>query len=355
MSTILKALRRLEEDERKKSEAHEFSADAEVSSSSRRISLSPLGWLLSALAVLIGAGIGVGLRGWWTESGSASTLQLADRRVVLPPVEKGPGSWPTARVMESGRTEAIREDSSSIPHVVSRTPDFRTVNRAPVPSGSEKAASVVAVVPVLAEAPVRGVPDPKAAELSPAPAAAKRRGTPVAPGPSRSVAALPVAVSTPAPVPLQEDVSPVAELAGTPKSQPVVEASLQPEPKSEVKLAALRPPPAVASETDPVDVTPKVAAKVASKPAVAEPEVTPPPVSALAPTVPELEVMVLSTTWHPKSEKRSTSLSRDGRPAGRSFAEGDTWMGWNVVEIKLSGVGFERDGVRIDRRVGQVP
>jgi hypothetical protein len=148
----------------------------------------------------------------------------------------------------------------------------------------------------------------------------------------------------------------MAEVPATPKSQPVVEAAPQPEPKSEVKLAAVRPPPAVASETDPVGLTPKVAAKAASKPAVVQSEVTPPPVSASAPspTAAEPEVMVLSTTWHPKSEKRSASLSRNGRPSVRSFAEGDVWMGWNVVEIKLSGVSFERDGVRIDRRVGQV-
>jgi len=351
MSTILKALRRLEADERKKSEAHEFSAGAEVSSSSRRIFLSPLGWLLSALAVLIGAGIGVGLRGWWGETGAAPTSQLADRGAVLPPVEKGPGSWPTARVNDPSRTEAMREDSNSIPHVVSRTPDFRTVARTPVSNGPEKTARVVAVAPVLAPAP--GVSDARAAELPPAPAVPKRRATPVAPGPSRAVAALPVAASKPALVSPQEEVLPAVESPVRPVSRPVVEAPSRPEP--EVKLAALRSPPAVVSETDPVDVAPKVAAKVASKPVVVQPEVTPPPVSASAATVPELEVMVLSTTWHPKPEKRSTSLSSDGRPGGRSFAEGDIWMGWNVVEIKLSGVGFERDGVRIDRRVGQVP
>ena len=352
MSTILKALRRLEADEREKSEAQQFSADAEIGASSRRIFLSPLGWLLGGLAVLIGAGIGVGIRGWWAEDGSAPISQLADRRAVLPPVEKGPESLPAARVIEPGRTEAMREDSESIPHVVSRSAAFRAAPRTPVSNASEKGATLVAVAPVLAEAPVRGVPDPRAAELPPAPAAVKRSVTPVAPGPSRSVATLPIAVSTPDLVPRQEVVSPMAEVAATPKSQPVVEAEAQ--PQSEVKLAALRPPPAVASETDPVGVTPKVAAEAASKPAVVQLEVTPPPVSASAPspTAAELEVMVLSTTWHPKSEKRSTSLSRNGRPSGRSFAEGDVWMGWNVVEIKLSGVSFERDGVQIDRKVG---
>ena len=174
MSTILKALRRLEADERKKSEAQQFSTDAEVSASSRRIFRSPLGWLLGGLAVLIGAGIGVGVRGWWAEDGSAPISQLADRRAVLPPVEKGPESLPTALVIEPGQTEAMREDSKSIPHVVSRPPSFRAAPRTPVSNASEKGATGVAVVPVLAETPVRGVSDPRAAELPPAPAAVKR-------------------------------------------------------------------------------------------------------------------------------------------------------------------------------------
>lgn len=351
MSTILKALRRLEADERKKSEAQQFSADEKVSASSRRIFLSPLGWLLGGLAVFIGAGIGVGVRGWWAEGGTAPVSQLADRRVVLPPVEKGPEPLPTALAIEPGRAKAMREDSKSIPHVVSRPSAFRAARQTPVSNASEQGATVVAVAPGVAEASLRGVSERRAAEWPPAPAAVKRSVTPVASGPSRSVAALPVAVSTPAPAPPQEVVSLMAEGPATAKSQPGVEAAPQPQP--EVKLAAVRPPPAVPSEADRGGVIPTGAAQAASKPVVGpQPEVTPPPVSA--PAAAELEVMVLSTTWHPKSEKRSTSLSRTGRPSGRSFAEGDVWMGWNLVEIKLSGVSFERDGVRIDRRVGNV-
>ena len=52
MSTILKALRRLEEDERRKSETQEFLSDAPTSESPRRRLPVPALWFLGVLAVL---------------------------------------------------------------------------------------------------------------------------------------------------------------------------------------------------------------------------------------------------------------------------------------------------------------
>jgi len=95
--------------------------------------------------------------------------------------------------------------------------------------------------------------------------------------------------------------------------------------------------PASVVTTAPVTPVP-LPAKVSAPPAVIAPD--------------SLDVTVMSTTWHPKRDKRSASLSRDGSPSDGPFAEGDFWMGWKVVEIKLSGVSFERDGVRVERKVG---
>ena len=353
MSTILKALRRLEADERRKSEAQEFSADAEVSASPRRLFLSPLGWFLGGLAVLVGAGIGVGAQEWWADDGSVPVSQLADRRVVLPPVEKGRKALPVAEVTERERMEAMREDPQSIPHVVSRPPSFRAALPEPALPASEKETTVVALASVSAEASVPRMSDPESTELPPA--VVKPDVTEVATGPSRSVAALPIAVPRAAPAPPEKAPSASTKALAQPRSPSEVETSPQPPPKSEVKLAAAQPVPALVSATERPEVIPEVDPQPISKPSMVQPEVAPPvSASAPSPTGPELEVMVLSTTWHPKADKRSTSLSRNGRPSGRSFAEGDLWMGWNVVEIKLSGVSFEREGVRIDRRVGEV-
>ncbi|MCH2184742.1 hypothetical protein MK280_02605, partial [Myxococcota bacterium] len=243
------------------------------------------------------------------------------------------------------------------PHVVSRPPSFRTPLSEPVPPTSEKETTVVAMASVPAEAPVPPVSDRESSGQPPA--AVKPDVTEVATGPSRSVAALPIAVARSTPAPPQEAAPAKTKASAQPRSPSEIETSPQPkpkpDPKSEVKLAAAQPAPAVVSAMAPPEVIPKVDTQATSKPTMVQPEVTPPvSASAADPTGPELEVMVLSTTWHPKADKRSTSLSRNGRPPGRSLAEGDTWMGWNVVEIKLSGVGFEREGVRVDRRVGEV-
>ena len=299
----------------------------------------------------------MGVQEWWADDGSVPVSQLADRRVVLPPVEKGPEALPTAQAIERERMQAIREDPKSIPHVVSRPPSFRAVLPEPVSPTSEKETTVVAMASVPAEAPALRVSDPESTGLPPA--AVKPDVTEVATGPSRSVAALPIAVARSVPAPPEKVASAKTKESAQPRSPSEIETSPQPQPKpeprSEVKLAAAQPAPAVVSATDPPEVIPKVDTQSTLKPPMVQPEVTPPvSASAVNPTVPELEVMVLSTTWHPKADKRSTSLSGNGRPPGRSFAEGDTWMGWNVVEIKLSGVGFEREGVRVDRRVGEV-
>ncbi|MEE3328543.1 MAG: hypothetical protein VX252_14490 [Myxococcota bacterium] len=351
MSTILKALRRLEADERKKSETQDLTSETPVSSSPRRLFPGPLAWIFGAMAVLIGAGIGVGLRGWWVEDAPVEARSLAETRTVLPPVEEGPTSLaprPPGRVMEPEGVDARRDDPKSIPHVVSRTPLQAGAARTPVRVASAEGSAVVAAQQAEAERRVRVVSNLPIAEPAPVP---ERPKTPVAPGPSRSVEALPLAAAAPAVAPSPKATPPVVEAPAAPPVARKPEPLAKPEPA--VKLAALSPAPAVKTEKIPA----AAARKIPSRPAPVPAKVTPPPVSAAAAaTVPaSLKVTVMSTTWHPKREKRSASLSHDGRPSDSAFAEGDVWMGWRVVEIKLSGVSFERQGVRVERKVGQSP
>ena len=354
MSTILKALRRLEADERRKSEAQDLGAQPTESASPRRLLPGPLPWLFGALAVLIGAGIGVGLRGWWVEDTPVASRQVAESQIQLPPVEEAPASLPEERVMEVARVEeALRTNPESIPHVVSREPDKSVSTRKPAgvspPGVSARGVQAQSPKPIAPDLPVA-----KAEPSAPAPPSKTR----MASGPSRAVEALPIAAVPSAAAGVSQAKPPVARkvvtpdpVAARPETPPPVVPKPTPQPQPEVKLAAR-------SEVAPVipeKAVPPPAPKAALRPFPAEP--TPPPVSAAAAaTLPaSLDVTIVSTTWHPKREKRSATLSSDGRPRGRSVAEGEDWMGWRVVEIKLSGVSFERQGVRVERKVGKAP
>ena len=343
MSTILKALRRLEEDERRKSETQNWVSDAPVSHSPRRRFPGALAWLLGVLAVLIGAGIGVGLRGWWVEETPAQWSPLAESRVVLPPIEEGPTVGQAERRVALQPVQAQPADMNSIPHVVSRAPGQAPVARSPIQAASAEDSAVVAKKASETARSARVVPEPPVAKSTSVQAVAERPKTPVASGPSRPVEALPLAVApTPRAVPPP---APQPELQPAPSTSPPA----QPESK-EVKLASVPTRPAVIAKKTPDTPAPKVLAKPVPLPAKA----SPPSVSAsAAATIPDsLKVTVMSTTWHPNRDKRSTFLSRDGLPSDRSFAEGDFWMEWKVVDIKLSGVSFEREGVRVERKVG---
>ncbi len=60
---------------------------------------------------------------------------------------------------------------------------------------------------------------------------------------------------------------------------------------------------------------------------------------------------VSRTIWHPDPARRVAVVKLLGRPSQR-LGEGDVVAGFTVVEIGLTGVELERDGVVLKRRVG---
>ena len=345
MSTILKALRRLEEDERRKSETQNWVSDAPVSDSPRRRFSGSAAWLLGVLAVLIGAGIGVGLRGWWVEETPAPLSPLVESRVVLPPVEEEPTPPQAEPRVASKPVQAQPGDANSIPHVVSRAPGQVPVARRPIQAATVEGSPSVAKEPSETARSARRVPDPSAAKSASVQAAAEPSKTPVATGPSRPVETLPLAVtSAPPAAPSVRQAEPQSARSTAPPAPPVPQQS---------KLASVPTRAAVMAEKTPDTPSPVAMAKPAPAPAKASPPSASASAAAILPD--SLKVAVITTTWHPDRQKRSTVLSRDGSPSDRSFAEGDFWMKWKVVEIKLSGVSFERDGVRVERKVGSGP
>ncbi|MAI79683.1 MAG: hypothetical protein CL917_12130 [Deltaproteobacteria bacterium] len=345
MSTILKALRRLEADEQRKTESQTL-LEGEVTSPRRRLALiSPI-WLLGGLAVLLGAGVGIGLRAWWAESPAPVSVTEA-KPSSLPPMESPrepfvqQQSEPRLDSRPLANPRAVVEDA---PRIVARSRTAEPVDRPPALKQPEpqKASTSTTV----AAGPVRVVSDLPVAQARSVPEKAVVQKTPVAEGPVRSVAALPKVTRMPdaSSAPLSKN-----SISDETKAAPVAVAK-EKSPKPDLpKADQLRAKPSPTEPTGSAVLAPKIAAK--AQPARKEVALSKPPV--IPSPVPVLEVVVMRTVWHPTPAKRSVYLSADGRPSETVFTEGDLWQGWKVVEIKLSGVSFERQGVRVERRVGQ--
>ena len=67
------------------------------------------------------------------------------------------------------------------------------------------------------------------------------------------------------------------------------------------------------------------------------------------------EFVVLKTIWHPSAERRSARLEFSDGGAAREVREGQWVEGFEVREIRLSGVVLEKQGVRREYRVGDRP
>ena len=67
------------------------------------------------------------------------------------------------------------------------------------------------------------------------------------------------------------------------------------------------------------------------------------------------EFVVLKTIWHPSAERRSARLEFEGGGAAREVREGQWVEGFEVREIRLSGVVLEKEGVLREYRVGRRP
>ena len=64
---------------------------------------------------------------------------------------------------------------------------------------------------------------------------------------------------------------------------------------------------------------------------------------------------VLKTIWHPRPERRVARLEVKEGDEVLEVREGDRIEGFEVQEIRLSGVVLVRDGVISERRVGSRP
>ena len=139
--------------------------------------------------------------------------------------------------------------------------------------------------------------------------------------------------------------------ASAPKVTAVRQSEIAPPPRrvasNSVAEKSTPPPPAVAKTVPSV-------VPAASPPRVTRPESSPPTKTVqVVERAPDF--VVLKTIWHPSAERRSARLEFEDGGAARDVREGQWVEGFEVREIRLSGVVLEKEGVRREYRVGGRP
>jgi len=363
MSTILKALRRLEQEKSTQTDRPLSDAVANTPPPAPVRRLSP--WIVAAGSIVAAFLVTVGA--FWlfrSESPDASrevvaAVQTPDASVngaaaapALPP----PGERTNAdriraaRLLQEQRRVRASAGAAVEPHPQALASEVEVVDRAPVAPAEDAEIETPPPpvrlarqepprpglramrprrrdsIPSASAAPNRMRTDPLLAPDAPAPrliapavddAAPELAGAPAEPTPTPATAAR---VDTAPPEPVVEAPEPAAVAALQPEPAPVVKPVAPAAPKAE--------PPAPA---------PKTASS--RKPA---------PPRSLAP-----DVYVERTEWHPLAERRVAFVEYGGSGEAVELREGDVIGSLVVGEIEPTGVHFMHDGSDLRRRVGE--
>jgi len=337
MSTILKALRRLEDE--KEHQANEDRLHGEVVAPTPpppRSRVRPMALLLAAgaLSVALGAAAFVLLPGWLDDSAEQTTMDVAAATpdpVTAAPAPKRPAagnvaSKPAAAPRRAEAPPQPRTTTSPLAAAVaaSEASSESARSRAPAPSPRPAPRATPRSKPAPAVAVFERSRPPSSESAAPPTETAPKRLAQA----TRSIDDLPQHETTPPPpkprsVPKPEPTTRVAE----PKARPAPETA---------KPEALAPKAAPAPKT--VERKPQAATNSDLEHIPRE-------------RVPDVEVV--STVWHPDPTRRVARLEVNGGEL-IEFHEGDTIAGGLVVtEIKLSGVTLKHDDVTISKRVGK--
>ncbi|MGH0029099.1 MAG: hypothetical protein ACQGVC_04880 [Myxococcota bacterium] len=299
MSTILKALRRLEEEKQSGGERPlREQVAAPEAEPPRRGGSKRLLWLLGVAWLVVAAGLA------WTQR---ERLGFAPEPALDVAAEPAPPQAPVARAPSPPRPAPVQRTAPA------------PVEPAEAGLPEEAFASRVEVV----ERPPAEPRTPIVARAADPPEAAPP--APADPGPEPA----PVVekAAAPKPPPVVEKPAPKVAAAAEPKPEPKIAAAAAPKP--EPKIAAA-PPPAPAPE-----------------PVARAPEPAPAPPAPAATAGPIVE----KTLWHPTAARRVAFLEVDGER--RRVAEGDVVGRYVVSEIQPSGVVFLSDGRPVARKIGE--
>lgn len=291
MSTILKALRRLEEDKR-----------AEAALGLDHVVLDPVKpHRGTGLAASVGAGVAAALgviaivwslSGLWTQGGDAEgpAMPVASAASPVAPVS----------IRDAPRPPPTTPIPLVAPSAESRV--AATGRRQRTLAVDEPTSQRLAVTSVPVAAPVER-------EEPPAPA------RDAIPEPVQQIAAL-------------AKPEPMAKL------QPIVESEPAVKPVLEPRSVAPPAPPPVATRPPPV------VAKVSASPAKPKPEPQ------------KIDLAVRKIIWHPTPGRRVAVVSVEGEAEPRRIGEGEVVAGFTVAKIGLSDVELVRDGASTRKRVG---
>jgi len=374
MSTILKALRRLEQEKSTQSDRPlgEAVANTPAPPAAAR-GISP--WLVAGLSLAVAFTATVAT--FWLLSSdeaappaeSVAAVDAGDEAIEKPRADRRPAQTRpeiAARREAARRAQAARAKraAAELP-AAALTSDVAVLAPAPiVPTEEEEPAAPAPPPPTLTirsnEPPRPGLaafrPDvtgiipstvsPQGARAQPVEAsmptaqeiaeiaAASEAGDPVPEivVAARETAPIPVVPKVAAPEPPK---TAAPEVVAPPAPAPEVVAAVVEEPKSQPSASPPRKAP-VAKAPAPKPVV--------SKPAVSKRKAAPPP---------EPEVFVARTVWHPIADRRVAVVEFGGNGEAVELREGDLIGPLVVGEIEPSGVYFTNNGVELRRRVGE--
>ena len=319
MSTILKALRKVEGERKKDVDARRH--HAEVTSTGPGPSAPSAG--RSRIVAVAGVGLilaAAGLAWSWLRPVDHRLTEIDPAiRIASPTLAAAPASRQASGFIRESGTAPV-----SVAAVERKLPPLAPP--APlVPSPAPVVPSPAPVVPDLVEAAV------ETAGLSASASEGAQQAPPTQAAPPEILGE---ASARPGPPPISRLVDESAPINPAPTNP----APAKPAPKAKPAPEALAPEPEVqvAVKVPPVAVP------------VRWPETRPAP-AAPAPVVPEIRV--LRTLWHPVAEKRIAYVSASAGPSVE-IHEGETFQGLEVSEIGLSSVVFEADGQSLTRSVG---
>jgi hypothetical protein len=327
LSTILKALRRLEKEKAPKDRPLREQV-ATSGDDGRGDEPAPRRWPI--LVGAIGAGVFTGL----------AVLFLLLYRGA--PSEEVPGAMPAQPAETAAAPPA--------PAAPARKGILRPIPRAQPPAAARPPAPAEVEVAEEVEVIDRGTVPPRIALESGTPpeadAAAPRPGS-VRPFQRSDPKALPGRHLLPEEQPVAVE-APEAEATAPPAPEiarpaPAPEMA-RPEPAPEIARRA--PAPEIERRTP----APEVANRAPAQP---EPEVAKPAARPPAPPAPAFPALrVEGTTWHPTAERR-VALVAVGDEGAQSVREGEQVGGAVVRRIEPSGVVFEHAGREVRRKVGE--
>lgn len=381
MSTILKALRRLEQEKSTQSDRPlgEAVANTPAPPAAAR-SISP--WLVAGLSLAVAF------------TATVATFWLLSSDETASPAESVAAADAGDEAIEKPRAD--RRPTQTRPEIAARREAARRAQAARAKRGAERAAdelpaaALTSDVAVLAPAPIAPTEEEEPpAPTPPPPTLAFRSNEPPRPGLAAFrpdvTGILPTTVSpqglriepVEASMPTAQEIAEIAAAseAGDPIPEIVVAARETAPIPAVPEIAAPEPQktavPEVAAPAPPKTAAPEVVAAVVEEPK-SQTSASPPPKAPVAkapapksvvskPAVskrkaappPEPEVFVARTVWHPIADRRVAVVEFGGNGEAVELREGDLIGPLVVGEIEPSGVYFTNNGVELRRRVGE--